>query len=127
MGSGTAILTTSHNSNKKQTFKTNIFSFSLKSSYVQFTCGGEYLSVRDGGPFVVVWPSWGRLVEGAPEEAGDGEEAPAVSEDAGKPVVVLMGTEDRPADVTALCAVSVQLTLQLLCLHPLHILQQIQL
>ncbi|KAG7234992.1 hypothetical protein INR49_003191 [Caranx melampygus] len=88
------------------------------------TCGCEDLSVGDGGPAAVVLLSWGGLVRRVSEEAGGCEQAVTVFDGAAEPAVVLLGLLDRPADVDALGAVPVHLTLQLLGLRPIHVAPQ---
>lgn len=91
------------------------------------TCCCQYFSVLDSSPAVVVLLSRGRLVRWVSEEAIDNEQILAVFEGTAEPAVVLLGSLDRPADMDALCAVPTQLTLQLLCLYPVHITTQVQL
>lgn len=90
------------------------------------TCCWDNLRVPDGRPAVVVLLSRGGLLRGVPEEAGRGEQTPAVFQAAGEPAVVLLGFLAGPADVDPLCAVATQLTVQLLGLHTLHKPPQVQ-
>lgn len=93
----------------------------------EFTCCSELLGVRDGRPAAEVLLSWWRMVRWMPEKASDCEKALIVPEGACEPAVVLLGLLTRPVDMDSLCAVSTQLTLQLLCFHLLHVSPKVQL
>lgn len=93
----------------------------------EFTCCCEFLCVSDNRPAEEVLLSWRSVVRWMSEEAGDCEMTLIVPESDGEPAVELRGLLTGPVDMDTLCAVSTQLTLQLLCFHNVHISPQVQL
>ena len=99
------------------------------------------LIIKDSECYPLLWvspcPQWqaswgspavqGGLVRRVSEEASDSEQALAVFEGAAEPTVVLFGFLGRPADMDSLCTVPTQLTVQLICIYPLHIIPKVQL